>query len=63
VFEFQCGSPVCRSRVTSEDKHELMLQVAEHVRIAHRIEVPTASLLGYLESTALTEVHPARRAG
>jgi predicted small metal-binding protein len=56
MYEFQCGSPVCHSRFTSRDKEELMKQVSEHVRTTHKIAAPTASILGYLESTAVTEV-------
>jgi hypothetical protein len=33
-----------------------MKQVSEHVRTTHKIAAPTASILGYLESTAVTEV-------
>ncbi len=56
MHEFQCGSPVCKGRFTSHDKDELMREVAEHVRTEHKIDVPTASILGYLEATAVTEV-------
>jgi hypothetical protein len=40
-----------------------MRAVAEHLRTAHRIETPTKSILGYLESNAVTEVAPTRAAG
>jgi predicted small metal-binding protein len=59
MYEFDCGSPVWRSHFRSRDKDELMKQVTDHVRTAHRI-APTASILGYLESTAVTEVSPTR---
>jgi Protein of unknown function (DUF1059) len=62
MYEFQCGSPVCNSRLASKDKGELMRQVTEHVRTAHRIDAPTVSLLGYLEATAVTESTPDRTA-
>ena len=63
MYEFHCGSPVCHGRFTSRDKEELMKQVTEHVRTTHRIAAPTASILGYLESTAVTEVTPTRAEG
>jgi predicted small metal-binding protein len=63
MYEFHCGSPVCHSRFSAPSRDELMRGVAEHVRTVHRIEVPTKSLLGYLEATAVTEVAPTRMAG
>jgi predicted small metal-binding protein len=63
MYEFQCGSPVCHGRLACSDKEELMRRVTEHVRTAHRIPVPTASILGYLEATAVTEVAPSGTAG
>jgi predicted small metal-binding protein len=58
MYEFQCGSPVCHDRLSSDDKEALMRHVAEHVRTAHKIGVPTASILGYLEATGVTELTP-----
>jgi predicted small metal-binding protein len=52
--EFQCGSPVCNSKFSARTKDELMSRVAEHVRSAHQIPVPTQSILSYLEATAVT---------
>jgi predicted small metal-binding protein len=63
MYEFGCASPVCQTRLTSDDKDELMREVAEHVRTAHRIKVPTTSILDYLESTGVTEVAPTRSGG
>jgi predicted small metal-binding protein len=63
MYEFACGSPVCETRFTSRDKEELRREVAEHVRTAHRIKVPTTSILDYLESTGVTEVAASRSAG
>lgn len=53
-YEFQCGSPVCNSHFSANSKDRLMEDVAEHVRTAHNIPVPTKSILGYLEATAVT---------
>ena len=44
MYEFQCGSPVCHSQFKAGDKEELKRQMAEHVRTAHRIPAPTASI-------------------
>jgi predicted small metal-binding protein len=63
MYEFQCGRPVCHSRITSRDKDELTRQVRESVRTAHRIDVPSAAILGDLESSAATELAPTRAAG
>ncbi len=61
MYEFQCGSPVCHSRLSASSKDELMREVTEHVRSAHHIPVPTKSIMGYLEATAVTEVAPAEK--
>jgi predicted small metal-binding protein len=63
MYVFECGSPVCRTRFTSGDNEELMREVANHVRTAHRITAPTASILDYLESTAVTDLATTRTAG
>lgn len=53
--QFQCASPVCKSRFSAPTKDQLMSQVAEHVRTVHQIPVPTQSILSYLEATSVTE--------
>jgi predicted small metal-binding protein len=63
MYEFQCGSPVCHSQFKAGDKEELKRQMAEHVRTAHRIPAPTASILDYLVATAVTETTPGRTGG
>jgi predicted small metal-binding protein len=63
MYQLACGSPVCEGRLASSDKEELMRELAEHLRTVHRIEVPSKSILGYLEATALTEVPADRVAG
>jgi len=55
AYEFQCGSPVCNTKFSASSKNKLMEEVAEHVRKAHQIPVPTKSILSYLEATAVTE--------
>lgn len=61
--EFQCGSPVCNSKFSARTKDELMSKVADHVRTAHNIPVPTQSILSYLEATAVTEDGVTQSAG
>jgi predicted small metal-binding protein len=63
MYEFQCGSPVCHSRFTAKDKEGLMRQVTEHVRKAHKVDMPPASIIDYLGATAVTEVATARGVG
>lgn len=63
MYEFACGSPVCHSRFSAPTKDELMREVSDHVRAKHHIPVPTKSILGYLEATAVTEVDPTPTAG
>lgn len=60
--QFQCGSPVCKSRFSASTRHELMSKVAEHVRTVHQIPVPTQSILSYLEATAVTDDGASREA-
>jgi predicted small metal-binding protein len=55
MHEFQCGSPVCHSRISSPSKETLMREVARHVREVHRIPEPTKSILEYLERTAVRD--------
>jgi predicted small metal-binding protein len=61
--EFQCGSPVCHSKFSARTKDELMAKVADHVKTAHQIPVPTQSILSYLEATAVTEDGATQPAG
>lgn len=63
MHEFQCGSPVCKSRFSAPSKEELMAEVTRHVQQAHRIPQPTKSILAYLEETAVREVEPQRAGG
>jgi predicted small metal-binding protein len=53
--EFQCDSPVCGAKIRAHTKDELMVQVADHVRTAHQIPVPTKTILQYLEATSVTD--------
>lgn len=63
MHEFRCGSPVCSTRFSAPSKEELMAEVTKHVREVHRIPQPTASILGYLEETAVRDTAADRAAG
>lgn len=63
MYEFQCGSPVCSSRLSAASREDLMREVGKHVQQAHRIPAPTKSILDYLESTAVREVATTRTGG
>jgi predicted small metal-binding protein len=63
MYEFQCGSPVCRTEFTAPTKDELMGKVADHVLVKHRIAEPTKSLVQFLEANTIREVTPAGKTG
>jgi predicted small metal-binding protein len=56
VYEFRCGSPVCKAHFTAPTKDELMTDVAKHVAVQHRIANPTKSLVRFLEENTIREV-------
>lgn len=62
MYEFQCGSPVCKTHFTAPDKDELMRSVAEHVAKKHRVAHPSASLVRYIEQNTIREVTPSGKA-
>lgn len=54
MHEFTCAHQECSSQFASHDKATLMKQVADHVREMHNVQVPTQTILGYLEATSVT---------
>jgi predicted small metal-binding protein len=56
VYEFACGSPVCRTRFSSPDKDELMREVVKHVHKAHRIPEPSKSIMDFVVANTIHEV-------
>jgi predicted small metal-binding protein len=56
MYEFRCGSPVCKARFTAPTEDELMGQVAKHVVVTHRIPNPTKSLVQFVKDNCVSEV-------
>jgi len=56
MYEFRCGSPVCKTRFTAPTEDELMGQVATHVVVTHRIPNPTKSLVQFVKANCVSEV-------
>jgi predicted small metal-binding protein len=63
LYEFRCGSPVCRTHFTAQTKDAVMAKVADHVVHRHRIPAPTASLVAFVEANCVREVAASGRAG
>ena len=58
MYEFRCGSPVCKTHFTAPTEDELMAQVAKHVLVKHKIAAPTKSLVQFLKANTIREVKP-----
>jgi predicted small metal-binding protein len=58
MYEFRCGSPVCKTHYTAPTEDELMAQVAQHVVVKHRIPAPTKSLVQFVKENTIREVNP-----
>jgi predicted small metal-binding protein len=63
MYEFNCGSPVCKTHLTAPTEDELMAKVGSHVVIKHRIPAPTKSLVNYVVANCVHEVPSHGRAG
>jgi predicted small metal-binding protein len=57
MYEFRCGSPVCKTHFTAPTENELMGEVARHVAVVHKIPAPTKSLVQFLKDNTISEVH------
>ena len=58
MYEFRCGSPVCKTQFTAPTEDELMTKVANHVLVKHHIAAPTKSLVQFLKANTIREVNP-----
>jgi predicted small metal-binding protein len=56
MYEFRCGSPVCKVHYTAPTEDDLMALVAKHVAVTHRIPAPTKSLVQFLKENTIREV-------
>jgi predicted small metal-binding protein len=49
--EFKCsdiGADTCKKHFVAQTWEELMGQVADHLRIVHRVKTPTQTLMTYI---------------
>lgn len=56
MYEFRCGSPVCKTSFTAPTEDELMAKVGQHVLVKHKIARPTKSLVQFLKANTIREV-------
>jgi predicted small metal-binding protein len=63
MYEFRCGSPVCKTHFTAPTEAALMGEVAKHVVVVHRIPKPTKSLVQFVKDNCVREVTPTQKAG
>ena len=56
MYEFRCGSPVCKAQFTAPTEDELMGEVAKHVLVTHKIANPSKSLVQFLKDNTISEV-------
>jgi predicted small metal-binding protein len=62
MYEFRCGSPVCKTHFTAPTEDELMSEVAKHVVVTHRIPAPTKSLVQFVKENTIREIPPPAKA-
>jgi len=63
MYEFRCGSPVCKTRFTAGTEDQLMAEVAKHVLVTHHIAKPSKSLVEFLKANTIREIRPTTQAG
>jgi predicted small metal-binding protein len=63
MYEFNCGSPVCKTSFTAPTEEELMAQVAKHVVVQHKIPAPTKSLVAFVKANCIREIPSTTKAG
>jgi len=56
MHKFQCGSPVCDTRLSADTKDQLMAAVTRHVQQDHHIPHPTKPIMDFLEANTVSEV-------
>ena len=56
MYEFHCGSPVCKAHFTAPTEDALMAKVGEHVVVQHRVAHPTKSLVQFVKDNCVREV-------
>jgi hypothetical protein len=63
MYEFNCGSPVCKAHFSAPTMDALMGQVGTHVVVQHRIPAPTKSLVQFVVDNCISETPPPGKAG
>jgi predicted small metal-binding protein len=63
MYEFRCGSPVCKTHFTAATEDELMTGVARHVLVKHHIANPTKSLVQFLKDNTIREIPSTAKTG
>jgi predicted small metal-binding protein len=63
MYQFTCGSPVCKTHFTAPTKDALMAEVGAHVVGKHRIPAPTKSLVNFVVANCVSEVRATEKAG
>jgi predicted small metal-binding protein len=63
MYEFTCGSPVCKTHFTAPTEDQLMGEVAHHVLVKHKIAAPTKSLVAFLKDNTIREIPPTATTG
>ena len=63
MHEFQCGSPVCDTRISTATREQLMAEVTRHVQQDHHIPKPTKSIMDFLAENTISEVPAGRKTG
>ena len=56
MFEYRCGSPVCKAHYTAPTEDELMGVVAKHIAVTHKIPAPTKSLVQFVKANTIRGV-------
>ncbi|MGD0685751.1 MAG: DUF1059 domain-containing protein [Streptosporangiaceae bacterium] len=63
MHEFQCGSPVCDTRISASSQEQLMDEVIRHVQRDHHVPEPTKPIIDFLKANTIREVPASRAAG
>ncbi|HEY1484553.1 MAG TPA: DUF1059 domain-containing protein [Micromonosporaceae bacterium] len=63
MYEFRCGSPVCKARITAPTEDQLMAEVAKHVLVKHHIAAPTRSLVQFLKDNTIRQISTTAKTG
>jgi predicted small metal-binding protein len=63
MYEFRCGSPVCKTHFTAATEDELMPEVAAHFADKHRLYAPTKSIVAFVKEFTIHEIPSTTKAG